>query len=276
MAFSVKTISVSENGECMYTEYCISDEPRPNAPLLVYNIYRVKADATYQSMHAAHAAGRKIFVCTDAGCGNLRCAEGEFVLSAQTALLFSADSPFAYHTDGDVWNFWWFEFDGTVSWPVGTVYPVQEREWIEELGVRALEALRAEPSAAAAYLSCLVTLLPEKARKEADWGNELISHARKIIRDKLYRNNVSSLAQELGVEVRTLYSIFLHYAGCGPKEYLSRYVIDMACFLLQSTVKSIGEIADELGFSNQFHFSRVFKAYIGVPPSVYRNQANRM
>ena len=33
---------------------------------------------------------------------------------------------------------------------------------------------------------------------------------------------------------------------------------------------------DELGFSNQFHFSRVFKASVGVSPREYRGQEERV
>ena len=37
--------------------------------------------------------------------------------------------------------------------------------------------------------------------------------------------------------------------------------------------RSITDIALEFGFSNMAHFSRVFRAHLGLPPSDYRRAA---
>ena len=43
-----------------------------------------------------------------------------------------------------------------------------------------------------------------------------------------------------------------------------------ACQWLTGTPMTLKEIASRLGYGDQFHFSRKFKAFSGVSPSMYR------
>jgi iron complex transport system substrate-binding protein len=52
--------------------------------------------------------------------------------------------------------------------------------------------------------------------------------------------------------------------------YAKNLRLDRARHDLITTGKSMNELAKELGFSNQFHFSREFKAKFGVSPTAYR------
>jgi len=58
--------------------------------------------------------------------------------------------------------------------------------------------------------------------------------------------------------------------GISPGKYIVRRRIDMACQILKSSDKSVGEIAYELGYRSQYEFSAQFKRLIGVSPSNYR------
>ncbi len=46
--------------------------------------------------------------------------------------------------------------------------------------------------------------------------------------------------------------------------------VSRACALLARTSKPVAEIAYELGFEDQLHFSRRFRQFIGQPPTAYR------
>lgn len=48
-----------------------------------------------------------------------------------------------------------------------------------------------------------------------------------------------------------------------------------ACHLLRSTLMSVGETADALGFSDMLYFSKKFRAYTGVSPTDYRKQIQK-
>jgi AraC-like DNA-binding protein len=59
--------------------------------------------------------------------------------------------------------------------------------------------------------------------------------------------------------------------GRTARSYIIQMVILEAKVLLDRLDLSILQIADELHFSNPFHFSRFFKKYTSVTPSAYRN-----
>jgi AraC family transcriptional regulator len=46
--------------------------------------------------------------------------------------------------------------------------------------------------------------------------------------------------------------------------------VEFASNQLASTDASLGEIAAAAGFSDQSHFSRTFKSYLGITPGEYR------
>jgi len=259
----------------MRTNFYCTDKMQQNTTLGVWSIYRILADQTYRVRHASEEKGRQVFVYTDLGQGILQCAEGEFVLKARTGLVFSADTPFSYWTAESTWHFWWFEFDGEGACEKGVLYTLGEEQWMGMLGERALERLRLGEASSAVYLSCMLAIMKETSC-EKNREQDVFSQAQVLIREKLYRNSVDSMAAELCVDPRTLYNIFQTCAGCSPKVYLRNYVLDLSQFLLANTTKSIGEIAEDMGFSDQFHFSRVFRENVGVAPREYRKQKGKI
>ena len=68
----------------------------------------------------------------------------------------------------------------------------------------------------------------------------------------------------------TVINTFKRRYGYGINRYLTRVRIDNARVLLETTSKSMKEIAAESGFSDQNYFSKVFMKETGLPPSKYR------
>lgn len=60
--------------------------------------------------------------------------------------------------------------------------------------------------------------------------------------------------------------------GKSPQEYIQNKIIDTAKEMLLGTEKSVGQIADDLGFQYSQHFNRVFKKRVGLSPNEYRRQ----
>ncbi len=83
-------------------------------------------------------------------------------------------------------------------------------------------------------------------------------------------HHVRSLAEQLHVSESTLSKRFRQETGMRPGEYLSQLLIDSACSRLIEGEGSIAQIAEELGFSDQFYFARFFKKQMSVTPSGYR------
>lgn len=88
---------------------------------------------------------------------------------------------------------------------------------------------------------------------------------------------VSAAAQRLGVGTRSLERRFARHVGAPPKLVLSRYRIMEAVERLKAPdPPALATLAAELGFSDQAHFSRTFKATIGRTPAQFRADAQRV
>ncbi len=81
---------------------------------------------------------------------------------------------------------------------------------------------------------------------------------------------VSTLARLAGLSSDYFALLFKAQTGCSPRDYLQLLRIHRACRLLQTTGLGIKQIADQLGYQDQFHFSRMFKAFQGLSPTEYR------
>lgn len=64
--------------------------------------------------------------------------------------------------------------------------------------------------------------------------------------------------------------LFLRHTGCTPLHYFNQLKIQRACQLLDFTDARIKEIAEQLGFFDQYHFTKAFVRYMGETPSRYR------
>jgi len=60
---------------------------------------------------------------------------------------------------------------------------------------------------------------------------------------------------------------FKEVFGISFREYIIRYRLRQACHLLKHPSASITDVAHAVGFSDVSHFSKMFKRYLGAPPS---------
>ena len=81
--------------------------------------------------------------------------------------------------------------------------------------------------------------------------------------------SVDELAGALGMTARQFGYRFSKATGRAPALWLRERRIAAARRLLREG-RSVSETADALGFANPYHFSRLFKAVTGVPPSALR------
>ncbi|MGD0726819.1 MAG: helix-turn-helix domain-containing protein [Spirochaetia bacterium] len=87
---------------------------------------------------------------------------------------------------------------------------------------------------------------------------------------------VAQAARQTGVDVRALQRLFSREVGTGPKEVIRRIRLQQSAERLASEPRlSCGELALEMGYFDQAHFVRDFKAVVGVPPDAYRRRQPR-
>lgn len=82
---------------------------------------------------------------------------------------------------------------------------------------------------------------------------------------------ISQLASTVFLGESQFYAIFKQEFGTTPYQYIIVKRLDFAKKLLNQSLLSIGDIAQQTGFANQSAFSHAFVKYKGVSPSKYRH-----
>ncbi|HEY5939464.1 MAG TPA: AraC family transcriptional regulator [Gemmatimonadales bacterium] len=85
------------------------------------------------------------------------------------------------------------------------------------------------------------------------------------------RPSLTGLAASVGVHPVTLARAFRRAFGCTVGEYVRRLRIERAARQLADTDLSLAEIALAEGFSDQSHFSNLFRRHTGLSPFQFRS-----
>jgi transcriptional regulator GlxA family with amidase domain len=74
--------------------------------------------------------------------------------------------------------------------------------------------------------------------------------------------------------VRALQRLFAAYVGMGAKAVLARFRLQDAVAAIDAgQVDGLAELAAQLGWFDQAHFTRDFRAVVGVTPATYLRRA---
>ncbi|RCW71954.1 helix-turn-helix domain-containing protein [Saliterribacillus persicus] len=83
------------------------------------------------------------------------------------------------------------------------------------------------------------------------------------------------IENEIGMNYSYLSTVFKKHTGKTIREYQQEVLVEKAIHLLKNKYLNISEVSEQLGFSNPYYFSRVFKKVMGVSPKHYLNQTYR-
>ena len=116
----------------------------------------------------------------------------------------------------------------------------------------------------------LILILIRKSQKIPKWTKEL----KAIIQDQI-DTNLSLSLQEIseGLQIHPSYvsrEFSKYFSNLSFGEYIRKLRIEKATDLLANPDHTLSEIAYLTGFSDQSHFTRIFKAHTGQNPSDFR------
>lgn len=89
------------------------------------------------------------------------------------------------------------------------------------------------------------------------------------------RRTVADYAAEAALSVRHFSSLIQQHTGQTPMQWIHLFVIGQAKHLLMQSDLQVKEVADRLGFPEQFTFRKYFKTHTGISPTEYR-KGNKM
>ena len=82
--------------------------------------------------------------------------------------------------------------------------------------------------------------------------------------------SIEHLANLCGISTSYLKKIFLKKFGIPPVKYMIQMKINYACDLLRSGRYDVTQTASICGYRDIYFFSRQFREYVGISPSVFR------
>ena len=100
----------------------------------------------------------------------------------------------------------------------------------------------------------------------------LLAARRQIGVTSTERVTLPMLAKTAGLSVSHFCAQFKAAFGCTPVRCLIEHRLDHAAYLLADTTLGIAEIAQRVGYTDAFHFSKTFKKRFGKSPRALRRE----
>jgi AraC-like DNA-binding protein len=162
--------------------------------------------------------------------------------------------------------------------PLGTAIHISRPDEI----VRILDDLLAHGLSDSPYKSriCSIILeyllyrIAEMAISEKDSPSRAFGtyqNCRQYIRDNfLILNSLKDIADACMIDNAYLCRLFKQFDTQSPYQYLLNLKMAYAADRFQETGVLVKEIAHKLGFTDQFHFTRVFKKFFGISPRSFK------
>lgn len=247
--------------------------------------FSTSEDDVFQLFYVNSGAG---FLETEAYAAKVRAGSG-FVIFP--------DVPYSFTTVGEeAASLTWVTFSGfrvdhylsrAAIWPARPVFDDPKGEVGKKLNDLYMKSHRL-PNRYCKMMSALYDIFaylldnnepkkPESYKDFKDTANYLTAFAARYV-ERNYMNpiTVDDLANRLGITRKHLCAVFNRVLQITPKQFIILYRIEKACKLLLSSNQSIQEIAEAVGYTNQFYFSKEFKRIVGKSPSEYRNSKEKV
>jgi AraC-like DNA-binding protein len=230
---------------------------------------------------------RNILIFIEEGTGWVHFEGRKFNPTRGQAILLPSGRAHAYGAcDNDPWKIYWFHFDGD-----GAGKLLRWTDFSDEhpvISCPAMDGLRRHFNAvlslvergysdhtllqlSRSLINVLTLLHAKDPGTERGAASGRIEASMDYMREHLHQAHpLSHYAKMAGFSVSRFSEAFRRHCGVSPMTYLAELRIQRACEMLDNTELRIGEIAEQMGFSDTLYFSRLFRKHAGMPPTAYR------
>jgi YesN/AraC family two-component response regulator len=121
-------------------------------------------------------------------------------------------------------------------------------------------------------LSMILAETYTRERNDDLVGNKHVKNIVKYMTQNLELNlTLEDLSEKFGLSKSYINAIFVKYMQHAPIDLFIQMKMKEACRQLKTTDLCVYEIAQMVGYGDQYYFSRIFKKIVGVSPREYRN-----
>lgn len=223
------------------------------------------------------------------GCGYFQIGQQSYKVTENQLFIVPPSEKISYYPDkDDPWEYIWIEFTGlgvkslcdraniTTKHPV---YVLKEPDaYIEAFSEMLNQAKEAKAHSTLMVLSCLLRvfslLIDEHDTKQSENNTGIESRMRSIVDYIDYHIGDPSLSLE---KISKAFFLNGSYLSRKFKEVMgmniSKYIISLrmrkAFIMLKTKQFSIAKVAEAVGYSSPFYFSKAFKKYTKISPKQY-------
>lgn len=260
--------------------------PTPNIAVQIESIWKVRCGESYFSQHSGgyHGGDESALLCvrTLSGRGVIGLDDGTMVMAEPDSITLAELSRMRMHSiAAKTWDFWWFEFHPADNRPIALpknqplAIPQSRREPENfEICFALLKECKETSSSLGSSIFSMVLQqwiyhwagLAAPARPHEDEIDQVVKMMRENLAETL---TIEQFAESISLCPRRFRQVFREIMGIGPKQFYDSLRLRAGANLLQMSNLSIGQIAERLGYSSQFHFSKAFRHRYHVPPSRY-------
>jgi AraC-like DNA-binding protein len=121
---------------------------------------------------------------------------------------------------------------------------------------------------------CFSHMCPTKELNKTLLHEHYLSKAMDFIHNNYaYDIKITDISEHLSIDRTYLFKLFQRKLGVSPKDYLTKYRINMAQRLLEDSDLSMSEVAYSCGFLDASSFIKHFKRILSITPLQYRRSA---
>lgn len=230
-----------------------------------------------------HGAAETIVILCISGSGSVRIGDVRYPIGPSDAIVIPAGAEHEYGADtADPWTIWWMHVRGEdvaeLTGPVlGARSPLHRLSAPDRVIVLFDEILtllerRLSPghllSASGAAWQLLARIAADAALPVDD---SPLDRAMQFLESRVEADiSVSELAAIVGLSPSHLSALFRRATGSGPAAFHTTLKLARARALLDSSSRTIAQVAAAVGYTDPLYFSRQFRRVHGMSPSAYR------
>lgn len=222
------------------------------------------------------------------GAGHVRYGDNEFSPSAGDTYMLLPGVDHIYHSDRrDPWEKIWVNLSGSYlqrlaeMFGIGNVYHFRGLDTSDLLMKLQYYAEHPDlPDCGEKCLSIITQLFfrmslstVKKEQTKQTSAQLMLAYIEQHKTDPISLEQLAAACKKSPSQAERL---FRAETGMPPYRYFLNRKLDLACQLLRETGMSVRDIAAYLSFDDEFYFSGLFRRKIGVSPTQYRKQVQKL
>lgn len=251
--------------------------------------YYPKAKGHY--LERSHGCEQQILIYVATGYGHAGIKKENYSLGPGDFIFLPAKTKHYYRSDEkNPWSIYWIHFSGNTATEIVNTMLLHQGSYkgsVETGSVRAslfdeiyrnlergyaIENLLFASMALSYFISSFIFNSnyhqPEGEKKE-----DIIDRSINFMQQNFNKPlTLHEIAQSISMSASHFSYLFKNKTGYSPIEYFNHLKIQKACQYVLFTDLRIKEIASQVGFDDQYYFSRLFSKLMGIAPLEYRRK----